>query len=129
MLHLSLTKPTIQRGAVAEREERGPKQERRPAKVLEDSILVAAGKKKVRLTAKARIEEVLSIAGSTGLDPAQGHGYEPAPWALWRASMHYAPAKKAVAQFGLRRRRTKGVATPATPTGLLARTCSAGAAA
>jgi hypothetical protein len=98
-LHSEIFEESQQAGNVSgEREERG-KQERRPAKVLEDSIVVAAGKKKVRLTAKARIDEVNAIAQTTGFDPAEGHGYEPAPWALWRASMHYAPARKAGAVY------------------------------
>jgi hypothetical protein len=82
-----------------EREERNAKQERRPAKVLEHAIVVAAGKRKVRLTAKARIEELQTISAATGLDPADGHGFEPAPWALWRASLHHAPAKKGGAVY------------------------------
>ena len=63
--------------------------------MLEDSVVVAAGKKKVKLTAKARVEEVHAVAKATGVDPVDGHGYEPAPWALWRASVHHASAKKA----------------------------------
>jgi hypothetical protein len=73
----------------------GKNVERRPAKVVEDTLVVELGKKKrVRLTTRARIEELQAIAAATGLEPADGHRFEPAPWAVWRASSHYAPFKK-----------------------------------
>jgi len=82
-----------QTAAHSDRDERGGKGERRPTRVLEDSVVFVVGKKKVRLTVRARVDELQAITAATGLDAQDGHCFEPAPWAVWRASHHIAPIK------------------------------------
>lgn len=76
----------------AERDEtKAEDEEKRAQAVLSDRLTVAAGKHKIRLTAKVRFGEIEAIEKETGLVAQDRHRYEPEPWAAWRASAHYAP--------------------------------------
>jgi len=69
------------------------KSEKSAATILTDSIGLFVGKNKYIATARVRREELDAASAATGYAIADGHRFEPAPWALWRASLHHAPLK------------------------------------
>jgi hypothetical protein len=78
----------------AEREsERSDRVDKSPHAILHDSITLSVGKKKYLATARVRREQLDAASASTGFAIEEGHHFEPGPWALWRASLHYAPLK------------------------------------
>jgi hypothetical protein len=76
-----------------EKFEKTDKGEGKRPNVLIDRVRVTLAKKQVVLTGKVRTDELAQLGTSAGLDPEDPHVFEPAPWAVWRASCHYAPLK------------------------------------
>ena len=70
-----------------------PEAEKSAATILVDSLGFAVGKNKYIATARVRREELDATSTVTGYAIADGHRFEPGPWALWRASLYHAPLK------------------------------------
>jgi len=80
--------------AAPDRDESSPdRSSRKAGTVLSDSMTVSVGKQTLSLTGKVRYGELEELEQTTGLAPTDPHRYEPEPWAVWRASAHYAPFK------------------------------------
>lgn len=80
--------------AIAERtKERNERTEKSTSAILQDSIALTAGKQKFLATARIRREQLDLAAAACGLPIDEGHHFEPAPWAVWRASLYHAPLK------------------------------------
>ncbi|NJN40145.1 MAG: hypothetical protein HC807_03790 [Gammaproteobacteria bacterium] len=80
--------------AIAERtKERNERTEKSTNPILQDAIALTAGKQKFLATARTRREQLDLAAEACGLPIDEGHHFEPAPWAVWRASLYYAPLK------------------------------------
>ncbi len=62
---------------------------------LTDQMHVSAGKKKLLLQATVRKDEIDHLEPIILMDAPRPPRCEPAPWAAWRASMHFARAPKA----------------------------------
>jgi len=73
--------------------ERNEKADRAPNAILHDSIVLSVGNKRYLATARVRREQLDVASTLAGCPIEEGHHFEPAPWAVWRASRHYAPLK------------------------------------
>ncbi|RMF24565.1 MAG: hypothetical protein D6760_03040, partial [Deltaproteobacteria bacterium] len=81
--------------ASAEAGEKPGKGRRRAGPIAADNLTVTVGKAKVKLVAKVRVDELNKARDAAGLHRDSENRFEPAPWAAWRASRHYAPLKPA----------------------------------
>jgi hypothetical protein len=80
--------------ALAERaNERNDRVDRAPNAILQDSISLSVGKQRFLATARTRREQLDLAATAAGLAIEDGHHFEPAPWAAWRASLYHAALK------------------------------------
>lgn len=73
--------------------DRNEKIDRSPNAILQDSIVLNVGKKRFLATARVRREQLDAVAAVSKCPLDEGHHFEPGPWAVWRASRHYAPLK------------------------------------
>ncbi len=67
--------------------------EKSATSILTDAIGLSVGKHRFVASARVRRAELDETSATTGYPVAEGHRFEPAPWALWRASLHHAPLK------------------------------------
>jgi len=79
---------------VGQREtERNERADRAPNAILHDSIVLSVGNKRYLATARVRREQLDAASALAECPVDDGHHFEPGPWAVWRASRHYAPLK------------------------------------